>query len=289
MAETNAAYTVSYSEDVKGWPSFYSYLPDYMIGMNGYFYSWNKGNLYRHNTNTLRNNYYDQQFSSEITSVFNVEPKNIKLFKTMSYESNAAWQCTSLFTDLNTGSMPGDGTPPPPYPSTIQTWFVQKEGEWFSFLRENSDTVNFKDRSANGIGTSVTVSGPLTAVVITFNVNIGSILSVGDIVYWQSTAAPIPPATFNPIVKSGTVTAVVNQSTTSVAGVVTPASITIDCTAFTPNGTPPAIGDFIFFIKDAIAESHGARGYYMHFTLTNYDTTPVELFSVGSSVMKSFP
>ncbi len=276
MANTNAAYTISYSEDAKGWPSFYSFLPDYMTGMNGYFYSWSGGNLYRHNTNPIRNNYYGVQYSSSITSVFNVQPSTIKLFKTMSYESSAAWACTSLYTDLSTGSM-------------LSTYFVQKEGEWFSFLRENEDTVNFKDRSANGIGTSVTVSGPLTAVVITFNVNIDSILSIGDIVYWQSTSAPTPPTTFNPVVKSGTVTAITNQSTTSVAGVVTPASVTIDCTAFTPNGTPPANGDFIFFIKNAIAESHGARGYYMHFTLNNNDTTAVELFSVGSSIMQSFP
>ena len=34
---------------------------------------------------------------------------------------------------------------------------------------------------------------------------------------------------------------------------------------------------------------HDERGYFMEFTLSNNDTTPVELFSVGSSVMKSFP
>ena len=97
--------TISYSEDVKGWPSFYSFLPDWMIGMNGYFYSWNGGNLYRHNTNPLRNNYYGVQYNSTITSVFNEEPLTIKLFKTMSYESNDRWECTALFSDLSTGSM----------------------------------------------------------------------------------------------------------------------------------------------------------------------------------------
>ena len=46
---------------------------------------------------------------------------------------------------------------------------------------------------------------------------------------------------------------------------------------------------FILFIKNAVAESHGARGYYLEFKLENDSTDPVELFSVGSSVMKSFP
>ena len=49
------------------------------------------------------------------------------------------------------------------------------------------------------------------------------------------------------------------------------------------------MGQFIYVVKDAVAESHGARGYYMEYTLTNADTTPIELFQVGSNAMKSFP
>ena len=67
--------TLSYSEDAQGWPSFYSFFPEYMIGMNGFFYSFNNGRLYRHNTNELRNNYYGEQYTSTITGVLNVEPK----------------------------------------------------------------------------------------------------------------------------------------------------------------------------------------------------------------------
>ena len=75
--------TLTYADDVQGWPSFYSYLADYMIGMNGFFYTWSGGNLYRHNTNNQRNVYYGVQYFSSITGVLNVEPKTIKLFKTM--------------------------------------------------------------------------------------------------------------------------------------------------------------------------------------------------------------
>ena len=54
-------------------------------------------------------------------------------------------------------------------------------------------------------------------------------------------------------------------------------------------GVAPAQGDFVFYFKDVVAESHGARGYFMEFKLENTNTQPVELFAVGSSVMKSFP
>ena len=85
------AITVSFNPEGKtpGWPSFYTFFPEKMIGMNGYFYSFKNGNLYRHNTNSLRNNYYGVQGISSITSVFNPLPtKDIKLFKTIGRNSH---------------------------------------------------------------------------------------------------------------------------------------------------------------------------------------------------------
>tara|TARA_R110001599_G_scaffold268_4_gene1113 strand:- start:643 stop:1395 length:753 start_codon:yes stop_codon:yes gene_type:complete len=250
-----------------------------MKGMNGFFYTWNGGDLYRHNTNPKRNNYYEEQYTSEITSVFNQKPMDIKLFKTMSYESDDRWECTSLFTDLSTGSM-------------LSTYFEQKEGEWFTFLRENAGTVNWRARSANGIGQAIEVTGPTLSVVVTFDVDIDSILSVGDIIYVGTiNQATNPPSLTQPPLFSGVVLDVVNQSTTDAAGVVTPSSITLNCTPPLPviPVNVPTVGEFVFFIKNAVAESHGARGYFLNFTLENTSDQAVELFSVGSSVMQSFP
>ena len=273
MATPYEPSTLSYSEDVKGWPSFYSFLPDYMMGMNGFFYSWSGGNLYRHNTNTTRNNYYGVQYSSTIQSVFNYEPSTIKLFKTMSYESNDAWSCTGLFTDLSTGSM-------------LQTWFVQKEGEWFSFLRENATTINFRSRSSSGIGSIWGVTGPINAVITTFQLDdLGSIISVGDIAYQVVPVAP--PGISGAPTELGPIIAINRFRVTDMAtGLVTLPSITIDS-----SGAPgfPTFGNFCLSLKNAVAESHGARGYFMNFTLQNDNTEPVELFAAGSSVMKSNP
>jgi len=275
--------TLSYAEDVKGWPSFYSYLAEYMIGMNGFFYSFNNGNLYRHNVNETRNNYYGVQYNSTITGVINIEPKTIKLFKTMSYESDDAWNCTSLFTDLGTGSMPGDGIPP----NSLQTWFVQKEGEWFTFLRETEGTRDYRDRNVNGIGSASQVYGAPTVTYIVFTVQVGSIISVGDYIYSTPLAGTPPVATGDPVYV-GQVTEV-----NAVGGVFNANTLGIDPAIPEPGtgnlGVAPAQGDFIFYFKDVVAESHGARGYFMQFTLENTTTTPVELFAVGSSVMKSFP
>ena len=253
--------TLSYSEDAKGWPSFYSFIPDYMVGMNSYFYSFSGGNLYRHNTNTQRNTYYDQFSPSTITGVFNTEPQTIKLFKTMSYESDDNWGCTALFTELGTGSM-------------LATEFQQKEREWFTFLRENATTINWNARSTNGIGPSLLSAGASPAITVEFAFNLGSILSVGDYLYKALIGVPS---------YLGQVTAV-NRTTNTITY-----NDTIPAVDGAVTTGPPAVGDFIVFMKNALAESHGARGYFMQFTLENTSVDPVELFSVGSSVMKSYP
>ncbi len=273
-------YTLTYNRDSSslpkyggqgGWPSFYSFFPDFMIGMNSFFYSFKGGNLWRHNTNPQRNNYYGTFTASSITSVFNPAPTlSIKLFKTLSYESNttvvdtneARWNCTSLLTDLTDGN-PG---------SMLETYFQEKEGEWFSYIRTNEGTVNWQMRSANGIGACIAVSGAANSTKIVFATPIGSILNIGDTAYGATLAAGV--ATTEPFL-IGEITAKISTS------------ITVD--ASSGGSTVPTVGQFIMFIKNAVAESNGARGYFLQFTLENDSTDPVELFSVGSSVMKSYP
>jgi len=255
-----ASHTLTYNDNSTGWPSFYSYHPEFIRGMNTYLYTFSGGNLWRHNTNNNRNEYYGVAGNlapSTITSVFNPEPTlSIKLFKTLSYESNAAWDCTALTSDLSQGNV-----------DTI--YFEQKEGEWFSYVRHDDGVTDFTLRYTNGISTC-TVAGPANATVCTFTVDVGHVVTIGAVAYTLvNNAAPV---------LAGTIDAIDRNANT----------ITIDTT--TPGGaTAPVNGDFIMYTNNTVAESYGMRGYYMEFTLSNNDTTAVELFSVGSSVMKSYP
>ena len=248
-----AAVTLTYSETSKGWPSFYSFIPEKMIGMNNYLYSFKGGKLYRHNTNALRNNYYGVQYNSTISSIFNIKPLEVKLFKTISLESDAAWAATYNSDMHNPGG------------SLLSSYFVQKETDWFSFLRADENTVNFNLRSANGIGDVVSIdSTDLAAVVLSFDVEVGSIISDRDTVYFGNTPT-----------LGGSVAAH------------TANTVTIDTTI--AGGAVPTAGSFICYIKNSVAESHGVRGHYLEFTLTNTNTTPTELFAVKSSMFKSYP
>ena len=72
------------------------------------------------------------------------------------------------------------------------------------------------------------------------------------------------------------------------AGVET-SRLTIDTTTGLGGSTAVVATDYTFFIKNAIAESHGLRGYYMDFIIENDNTDKVEIFVVESDIFKSYP
>jgi len=147
----NIEYTLTYSQQVQGWPSFYSFNPDWIIGMNNYLYTFKGGDLYRHNVNNSRNTFYEPWWvkvgnpsgafvPTMLQSVFNTSPLENKLFKTINLEGDATWDI-QLSTDLQ-------------YSGYIQDdWFEKKEASYYAFVRNNS-IGELALRSMNGIGGS---------------------------------------------------------------------------------------------------------------------------------------
>ena len=250
-------YTLTYSEIVKGWPSFYSYLPDFIIGMNQYLYTFDGGNLYRHNTGSVRNRYYGFDYESKITGVFNQNPTEEKLFKTIELESDSAWNCT-LTSNLESGYMPVSD-------------FELKEGSYFSYIRRSDGNSNFALRSTQGIGYAVSTTGASPGTItLTFNFAMGSIISVNDVAIFVT-----PSAT----TAIGPITAISEDRKT----------LTVNAVDLLPVGTAVPANSYILYVKNAVAESYGTLGYYLEFTLTNSSTQAIELFSIDSDVFKSFP
>ena len=86
MAENTLSFTDK-SEGNSGWSSFYSYIPDYMVNMNNEFYTFKDGQLYIHNkTEGIRNNFYGQQYNTEIEFLSNEGPSEVKIFKPIEIE-----------------------------------------------------------------------------------------------------------------------------------------------------------------------------------------------------------
>ena len=101
--------TLGFDETVLGWPSLYSYKPDWMFSLKSKFYSIgvdldlnnpNRGiNLWEHNTG-LRANFYNTQYDSYLTFVFNPKVSLSKNFKTVNYEGSNGWGITQFTSDF---------------------------------------------------------------------------------------------------------------------------------------------------------------------------------------------
>lgn len=271
--------TLTYSRNVDGWTSFFSFAPDWMIGMNNYFYTMKEGNLYRHNVNPVRCNFYNQQFSSSIKSVINESPLENKLFKTLEIEGDAAWSA-DVITDIQVGG------------HMDSAWFERKEQAWFSYIRMTNNSPasqqEFSMRRAGGIGLSSSVSFGSGVATINFSVApllaIGNVVSVGDYIYFvpASGVSPYPPTSVATPSLAGQVTAINTNYPSGINNIVI--NTTISGTV-----TIPGQHEYFLYMKNSVAESPGMLGHYAVFELTNTSTTKVELFSVVSDIMKSFP
>ena len=269
-APTRIEYTVTYSDSVSGFPSFYSYYPEEIRGMNQNLFTFNEGNIYIHNSDNVdRCTFYGVFTPMSVRSVINNSPTESKVFKTISLDSSHEWGLDS-FTDLESGNIDS-------------TYFENKEGDYFAFIR-GIDSVPVTDtelplRSSQGIGstTTVDISDP-TNIIITYpSKTIDNVISIGDLIYYLNGGV---------YTLCGVVTTV---SKKIVSGATITSGITVDSTTGVGGSTGISPGDYTFYIKNAIAESHGLRGYYLEFLIENYETEQSEIFEVGSEIFKSFP
>ena len=252
--------TVTYSPRSKGWTSFWSFYPDWMLGLNSTFYTWKNGNLYQHDASSSRNTFYRNfassiepyfHYPSKITTVFNQDPTTNKMFKTLALESTQTWKA-NIYTDLESAGID-------------YTFYDEKEGGWFAYIRnESTSIIDPNSISTQGVGSANAVD-PLVPS-ISFQFNIPSNVSIGDRVY--------------KLLQNGTITYLGDISV-----------ISLNTLEYVPDplGTPPAVNDMIFIVKNNVAESYGVRGYYMEVQLTNNSYGEVELFEVETSAFKSFP
>ena len=160
--------TLSYSEDVKGWVSFKSFIPESGLSLGGDYYTFKRGCIHKHHVkDDDHNNFYrDGSKASYIDFIFNDSSSVIKDFKTLSYEGSASkrlqysnhqggatdinynnlsdrdgWFVSKIKTDLQKGSVPE---------------FIKKEGKYYNYIRGGNIDVTNSDNIGNlnvqGIG-----------------------------------------------------------------------------------------------------------------------------------------
>ena len=171
-ASTIIPYTISFSEQSKGWTSFKSWIQETGISLNDRYFTFKSGELYEHHTNETRNTFYGlNSVDSTLCLLFNEMPSSVKNFSSLSYEGSQSriienttdgeyynntsvngWYAESIETDLEKGFIPE---------------FRDKEGKWINFIKGNEENtlanLNVKQFSVQGIGTPTTVATTVVA------------------------------------------------------------------------------------------------------------------------------
>ena len=93
--------TLSFDETVKGWTSFYTYKPYFSTSLKNFYYTFNSGAMYVHNSAAVpRAQFYGVNYKASIKFIFNPNVSLQKNFKTINYEGDNGWQVDSIVSDL---------------------------------------------------------------------------------------------------------------------------------------------------------------------------------------------
>ena len=178
FAENYSAFedvkTLTYSEDVRGWVSFKSFVPEQGISMNNDYFTFKDGYIYIHHQGYVdANTFYGEFTPSSVDVILNADSGSVKNYQTINYEgsdskitqeiippgissneyegykkliSKEGWFVEDITTDKQKGHV-------------IE--FVEKEGKWFNYIKGvnllNNTDIDTKEFSYQGIGRATEV------------------------------------------------------------------------------------------------------------------------------------
>ena len=135
---TTVPTTVSFREDVGGWVSFKSFVPENAISCANDYFTIKDGKLYKHYDESKdRNTFYDTYTNSSVNVILNDQPGTIKSFHTLDYEGS-----DSRVEGIRTVGVTG-----------IQHFYTSVDGRYFFFEESDMNSLlNRSDWSAVGAG-----------------------------------------------------------------------------------------------------------------------------------------
>lgn len=160
LSEINDTYI--YNTNDNRWKPRQSYIPEYVCSNALVFVSFKNGELYTHNTNDTRNNFYGVQYDSVISLVSNPEPSRIKAFDSIWQRSTKLFSCPTL-GDI---TLPATGNYTEMQSRLLSNLFVAKEGQYYAYFLRNGLTAN-KGSVAEALQTGDKLRGQAMKVKLT--------------------------------------------------------------------------------------------------------------------------
>jgi|688.fasta_scaffold63312_3 hypothetical protein len=96
--------TLAFDEDSNGWTSRFSFKPDLSESLRNNFYTFKAGNIWQHYADPSTSgvnycNFYNTQYDSEVTLIFNPNVSMSKNFNTINYEGSSGWELSELYSN----------------------------------------------------------------------------------------------------------------------------------------------------------------------------------------------
>lgn len=136
------SFTISFQEVTNRWKSFHSYIPERMGWLGKEFITFVDGELWKHNVNNLRGNFYGQQQSMVIEPGFNINPDKIKAVKAIGVHSNKRPTLAEVFV------IPNENYPEGMHTRMLAVNFELREGVFYADVKKDLNTPSLSDQSA---------------------------------------------------------------------------------------------------------------------------------------------
>jgi len=236
--------TLAYGTDKNFWLSFYSFNPELYSSLHNRFFSFEGGQIYRHNVNETRNNFYGVQGNSEVEVVSKKNPSSVKVYNAISLEGNDTW--AGVVTNNNqTTSIP-------------EAMYEEKEGIYYTNIPKDVAA-----DSNDSVGTERVVLGEVASLSenfleVTFTGRVSNLpFGIGDSVKVISGSGEQNLGL--------TITAVLGRNKLKFSG----AAI-------------GQIGNTLVAVSSDVINGEQMRDYYAKFKLTNDNTAEKELYAVNA-------
>jgi len=199
--------TLSFKEEVDGWTSRKSYIPESGVSINSNYYTFKYGKIWEHYANPIYNKFYgvgpdDTLFGKYHESSFNIiineDPYSVKSFNTLNYTGSDSaeyvYHVSAFGTkDFSIAEIQADKLIPTSF-SKKKGWyvnsvvtdlqegtvkdFIDKEGKKFNYIKglptffntNCNNNVDSREFNVQGIGRASSITGDVFPTV--FNVNV---------------------------------------------------------------------------------------------------------------------
>jgi hypothetical protein len=114
------------------WVSFFDFFPERYATINNRMFSFYAGGMYEHNTNSTRNYFHYQAYSSKVELLMNSEPSHDKVLRNISTESSSPWSFTSVIVN-RTGRTPQETL-------LSSSAFTRRDDVYYADVRRDKNT-----------------------------------------------------------------------------------------------------------------------------------------------------